>query len=309
MNELNLQDTNVAQIREIYNADYFVLWILGNQCTYSCSYCPEHFHSGSIKYQPTELIQKVLNELPKSHVMFTGGEATYHPDFEKIVLEKPDHISISVISNASRPIVFWERIAPHLKSVTLTFHAEFAKLDRFLETCVLIYNQNNKPGRINLTMIPEKWDECINAFDVLTSAGIRVTAKPLVENFGFQADKVLSTYTKEQLQWISNSNKGISFKNIAVTDKDDVVLYKTNPSELISTKQTNFNGWQCFTNTQTLYIDGDGTVFDTACKQRNNKGNIYSTYDLNSSPMICEQNFCWCHADILPKKVRLNVNI
>lgn len=309
MNELNLQDELVTQIRELHTNEYFVLWLLGNQCTYSCSYCPEHFHSGTIKYQPTELVQRILSELPKAHVMFTGGEATFHPDFEKIVLEKPEHIDISVISNASRPIGFWERITPHLKLVILTFHAEFAKIDRFLETCELIYNHHKKPGRVNLTMIPEKWDECIAAFNILTTAGIRVTAKPLVENFGFQADKVFSTYTPEHLQWITDANKGISFKNIAVVGSDNNILYKTNPSELISANQTNFYGWECYTSTQTLYIDGDGTVFDTACKQRRNKGNIYTQYDLTTSSMTCRQNFCWCHADILPKKVKPNANI
>lgn len=309
MDKLNLQNERIVKITEAHDSGYFILWILGNQCTYSCSYCPEHFHSGSIQYQPTDLIQRVLTELPKSHVMFTGGEATYHPDFEKIVLEKPNHIDISVISNASRPLHFWERISPSLKLVVLTYHAEFAKLDRFLEICKLVYIQNKRMGRVNLTMIPEKWDECVNAVKVLSENGITVIPKPLVENFGFASTKVLSTYTNDQLKWISNSTKNTEFKNILVLDKDQKVLYKTNPSELISLRQTNFKGWECYTNTKTLYIDGDGTVFDTACRQRNNKGNIYSTYELSSSPMICEQDFCWCHSDIQPKKIKMYANI
>lgn len=301
----NMDDPNVSYIKEVYPTDLFVLWLLGNQCTYSCSYCPEFFNSGSIKYQPTDVIQKVLCELPPANVTFSGGEATFHPDFEKIVLEKPDSIKISVISNGSRPIGFWERIGNELKSITLTFHAEFAKLDRFAEVCNLLYHEYKKPGIINLTMIPKKWEECVDAVYRLRDMGFRVIPKPLVENFGFSATKVNSNYTPDQLSWISNSNKNSGFQNIAVYNNEHIMLYKTNPSELLSNKQTNFYGWRCYTNTQSLYINPDGSVFDTACKQRTYKGSIYTGYSLSNEPIVCSQNFCWCHSDIVRKKEKL----
>jgi len=305
MNHVNIADESVFQLKDMYTDKFFVLWILGNQCTYKCSYCPDHFHNGKIKYQPLEIIKDTFSKLPSAHVMFTGGEATFHPDFEEIVLTKPNHISLSVISNASRPIGFWERISDKLNTVMLTFHAEFAALDRFTETAKLVYIENKRYGRINVTMIPERWSECVNAVERLKNEGLRVSAKPLVENFGYKADKVLSTYTNEQLRWISKSNQQDSFKNIGLYDKDNNLLYKTNPSELISQKQNNFNGWLCYTNTKCLYIDGDGTVFDTACQQRLNKGNIYKTFNISSQPIVCSQNFCWCHSDIGPKKIKI----
>ena len=187
---MNIYDEEVREIKEAWDPEFFVLWNLGNQCTYKCSYCPEIFHSGSIPFQSTNDIQNFLKKLPKGHVMFTGGEATFHTDFEKIVLEKPDHLQISVISNASRPIAFWERISPSLKSVILTYHTEFAQFERFLATAELIYNTYKKTGRINLTMIPEKWEQCKEVYEKLLAANLRVIPKPLLEDFGIKATKL-----------------------------------------------------------------------------------------------------------------------
>jgi organic radical activating enzyme len=303
---MNIYDDEVREIKEVWDPAFFVLWNLGNQCTYKCSYCPETFHSGSIPFQSTENIQNFLKKLPKSHVMFTGGEATFHTDFEKIVLEKPEHLQLSVISNASRPIAFWERIGPKLKSVILTYHTEFAQFERFLATAELVYNTYNRPGQINLTMIPEKWDQCVNTYKKLLEAKLCVIPKPLLEDFGLEATKVSTKYTQEQLEWITSNNKIKTYKNIQILDKNSNVLYKTNPSELLSSMQTNFNNWLCYTNTQTMYIGMRGEIYMATCGQRIHIGSIHDdSYIIPTEPFVCKQNFCWCHSDILPRKVKL----
>jgi len=303
---MNIYDDEVREIKEAWDPEFFVLWNLGNQCTYKCSYCPDRFHSGSIPFQSTENIQNFLKKLPKSHVMFTGGEATFHYDFEKIVLEKPNHLQISVISNASRPIEFWKRISPNLKSVILTYHTEFAQFNRFLATADLIFNTCKKSGTINLTMIPEKWEQCIKVYENLLKANLRVTPKPLLEDFGIKANKVLTAYTPKQLEWISLKNQVDGFKSMKVLDKNGNLLYNTNQSELLSSHQTNFNDWLCYTNTQRMYIEMDGSIHMATCGQRIKIGTIYDDiHNIPTDPFICKQNFCWCHSDILPRKVKL----
>ena len=68
---INLKDDAVFEIKDVGSNlnDCFVLWMLGTQCTYSCSYCPDYFHNGLAKYQPTETIQKILRELPPATVI------------------------------------------------------------------------------------------------------------------------------------------------------------------------------------------------------------------------------------------------
>lgn len=303
---INIYDAEVKELQETWAPEFFVLWNLGNQCTYKCSYCPEKFHSGSEPFHSIESVQKFFSELPKSHVMFTGGEATFHNDFEKIVLEKPDHIDISVISNASRPIAFWERISHKLKTVILTYHSEYAQYDRFLATAELIYKTNKRTGRINLTMIPEKWDQCVEVYEKLTAAKLTVIPKPLLEDFGVTATKTLETYTPEQLEWISMKNSSGGFKSMKLLDKNGKLLGHTNQTELLSLKQTNFNNWLCYTNTRSMYVLPNGNVFMATCGQRIKLGTIYNGISkIPTEPFVCKQNFCWCVSDIGPRKIKL----
>jgi hypothetical protein len=301
---ININDPEVAYIEETHKKMLLVYWSLGNTCTYACSYCPSRLHDGSAPYQSLEIIQKTLQKLPPSQVIFTGGEPTFHPDFERIVTEAPEHIRVDVISNASRPIAFWERIVDRFTLVTLTFHAEYADLDRFFKTAELVYKKSGRRGAINLTMIPALWDKCMTAYTRFRDAGITVTPKPLIDDFGSQSNKLVSSYTQEQVQWIKNSTNEISSKNLAFYDKNSELLFKTTPAEMLVNGQTNFEGWTCYTPTQYLYVNPEGKTYNTSCKQRQHVGDIYTGFTLSDQPIVCEQSFCWCFTDIQTKKVK-----
>jgi MoaA/NifB/PqqE/SkfB family radical SAM enzyme len=202
---IDISSPEVAYLREFKEEEFHVYWSLGSQCTYECSYCPSQFHDGKFKYQPIEVIQKTLAKLPPSHVMFTGGEATFHPDFERLVNEKPDHIKLSVISNASRPLPFWERIVDKMHVVILTFHAEYADTDRFFKTAELIFLKSRRKGLINVTMVPSHWDKCVAACKIFREAGMTVTVKPLLKNFGVTSPSMIDEYTSEQIKWIKEN--------------------------------------------------------------------------------------------------------
>lgn len=305
----DINDSEVAIVdmveTELYKKEFLVSWVLGSYCTYSCSYCPEKYHDGKAAYHPTDIVQRILKSLPtNSNVLFTGGEPTFHPDFEKIILEKPDHVEISVISNGSRPYAFWERVAAKFKLVLLTYHIEHAIYDRFLQTAKLIYQENNNPGFVHLVMIPKRWDDCVNVYNMLSSEGIKVIAKPVIENFGFAATSISNLYTQEQLVWISEHDDTEIVTTMALKDKDTKTLYEVSVAKLLTHKQTDFYNWECHAPLERLYINMDGRVFDTACGQRKCLGNIYQGFDLPDKPMICKQHFCWCQSDIMAKKVK-----
>jgi MoaA/NifB/PqqE/SkfB family radical SAM enzyme len=303
MNDIN--DPEVASISPV-SGNFYILWSLGNQCTYSCSYCDEHFHSGNIKYQPTEVVQRTLNLLPKTTIIFTGGEPTFHPDFEKIILEKPNRITVGLITNGSRPIAFWERIIQKLNGyIMLSYHSEFAQMDRFLATAKLIFNTHKKPGLVHVMMSPANWDSCITVYNKLLENGIQVAAKPLVEDFGmFSAASSYKGYTVEQEAFINNANTDNLANNIIVKSQDGQELYRTSSYTLLNSKQTNFSGWKCYAGAQRIYIGMDGTVGDTTCGQTVVLGNIYDTFTLVAEPKICKQDFCWSHSETRSLKTK-----
>src|SRR5690606_5307880 len=128
------------------NADHarvvLVDWMLGNAWSYACSYCPSDLHDGSIRWQKPEAVLSFFDQLYNHYIrhrgrrvwlQFTGGEPTMHPQIIRLLEEASARgFSVSLISNASRSLRFWQRIAPHLNSVILTYHSEFADPAHFL---------------------------------------------------------------------------------------------------------------------------------------------------------------------------------
>lgn len=278
-----------------------VIWSLGNFCTYSCSYCGPIFHRGDIDFHDFELIEKSLHSIPpESTIIFSGGEPTIHPRFEDIVKLEVNNIKFGVISNASRPPAFWNRVMPYMSKIILSYHAEFTKIDKFVnvaEAC------RSKLIRINLNMMPELWDTCVEAYHILTELNFPVSPKPLVENFGVWATSLSTKYTEDQIRWI-NDHTPVERDYIGLYDKDYNLIETSNPAKMIALGQTNFNGWECFTPTKTTYISFNGGVYTTSCPQRKQVGSIKEGFTIPTESVICEQNFCWCHSDISPPKVR-----
>lgn len=296
--------SSATEFQPMRDSRLFVMWLLGNTCPYKCSYCNDTFNDGTFKYHSLEMVQSGMKLIPDAHVMFSGGEPTYHPDFEEILETKPSNLGVSIISNGARPLAFWERIYPQIWSVILTFHVEYAfsNLDRFIKTASFC---KTKLQKINLTMLPERWDDCIVAFNSFREAGLNVSPKPLVQDFGFQSSAIIGRYTDAQREWIASHNKEENLQTIQILDSSKNIILKTNPSALIASKNTNFKGWECHTPKKFLMVDFDGKVYNTSCKQRQLVGTLQEGFIVNSAPMVCQQNFCWCHTDIVPKKVKL----
>lgn len=304
MDEVDLKNEDVAYLRYTNNVDDIAYWELGNVCTYKCSYCSPVFHAGDVPYQDTQLIQNTLNRLPPMQILFSGGEPTFHPDFEKIVNERPAHIKIGMVSNASRPYAFWERIIDNMNFAILTYHPEYANFDRFFKVAELVYLKNKKSGRVNLIMLPAQWDECVDVYNKLSAAGVPVIAKQVLASFGKGCSGSIPDYTQEQIDWLSSAAFPPSTGNvrISVFDKDHQVIYLTSANELLAKNQTNFKGWTCHVPSQYLLITQGGFVFNTTCEQKKMVGTLKEGFTYPNPPMICKQNLCWCFTDIAGKK-------
>jgi organic radical activating enzyme len=301
----NIRDDAVHSI-ECTNLDGLsVSWFLGSKCVYSCSYCPDRFHNDTSPYHSIEKVLRLCNQLPdKTNITFLGGEPTYHPDFERIVLEKPSHIKLSVLTNGARPLEFWERISHNLDTVTFSFHAEFANLDRFIENAIAVRNRA-KTFRMFLLMHPEKWDYCVEAYDRLKSIGSPILVKPILTHSPElnQFDEVDPKYTDEQLKWIAEKN--FVNNNIIILDKDRNVLHRTNANTLIANIQTDFSGFKCYVPQQHITVRMNENICNSMCSQRNIIGHLDDeVFTLPTEPIICRQTRCQCQADLVTTKIK-----
>jgi MoaA/NifB/PqqE/SkfB family radical SAM enzyme len=247
-----------------------------------------------------------MSQLPKkSLIVFSGGEPTFHPEFERIVTEKPADLLMGVVTNAARPLAFWERVTPKMRYVILTYHTEYARFDRFRKVAECVYKTNKKFGRINVTMLPNRWNECVDVFEKFKAEGFPVIAKPILVDFGLQVDTTLPGYTAEQLEWISTAAYPTEDNSspIDVYNHSGEVMYTTGPPELLAQGQTNFEGWECHTPMDYLMIVPNGNVFDTSCSQKRKVGTLKDGFTIATEPTTCRTTFCWCFSDLASKKV------
>jgi organic radical activating enzyme len=168
--------------------------MLGNRCTFACSYCPSELHDGSLPWISADVILPFLDEVRRHYadalgrqvwIQYTGGEPTVHPDFPRILAAgHAAGFRQCLISNASRTLRFWSEIVDFLDFAILTYHSEYAEFDHFLAVARLISKKH--PLHINLTMIPERFDDCLATARRLGDelVNISIALKPLRKGFG-----------------------------------------------------------------------------------------------------------------------------
>jgi MoaA/NifB/PqqE/SkfB family radical SAM enzyme len=93
---------------------------LTNTCNLHCSYClrdEDALYHERARFFPVELLRRIVREARESvgasHVMFTGGEVTLHPEFGSILAAvREEGLTCSFITNGWR----FERVWPALKA-------------------------------------------------------------------------------------------------------------------------------------------------------------------------------------------------
>lgn len=302
------------------NADHarvvLVDWMLGNACSYACSYCPKALHDGSVAWQRVEDVVAFYERL-HSHYMdrrgkqvwlqFTGGEPTMHPQIIRLLqAASAQGFTVSLISNASRTLRFWGKIAPSLDSVILTYHNEFADLDHFRSVGRLLADQ--MAVHINVTMRPDHFDRTLDEARALREAmpGASITLKPL--RIGF--DTELYDYTPDQLATMSRGlpqkapQSGLMPRGTMTVQDREGQRSEVRATELVVRGQNRWKDYRCNAGLESLRVTGDGRVTRAVCSVGGELGHIGRSVALPQGPVLCTAEVCSCTADILITKAR-----
>ena len=311
-------DTDVFTLIEhsdpMYGKIVVVDWMLGNSCSYACSYCPKSLHDGSIKWQKTSDILHLYHQMREHYVaerdkvvwlQFTGGEPTMHPRIIDLLRHASEmDFKVSLISNASRTLRFWEKISDCLNSVILTYHAEFAELNHFVQVAGMMADRISV--HINVTMHPDRFDQILQDAQELRAAlpAASISLKPLRQEFGSK----LYDYTEDQLRVLS---KGLPSKQAPIGEKPRSLMRATTPSghseilppnEFILRGMNRWRGYQCNVGLESLRVRGNGQVMRGVCGVGGVIGYLGEDIDLPSDPIRCTRDYCSCLADILIRK-------
>lgn len=291
-------------------------WMLGNLCSYACSYCPKNLHDGSVRWQKVEdaldLFQKLRGHYAemrgkKVWIQFTGGEPTMHPHIIQLLQGASEHgFSVSLISNASRTIRFWHKIKTYLDSAILTYHNEFAEIEHFCKVGQILTEL--MPVHINVTMHPDRFDRTYDEACLLreTLPQATISLKPL--RIGFRSE--LYDYDPGQLEkmraglpLLENSG-GVTPRAVMTVTEPNGTRRNMRANEFVIRGENQWRGYRCNAGVESLRVKGDGSITRAVCAVGGKIGKLGGDVALPFGPIVCTAATCACVADILITKAQ-----
>jgi organic radical activating enzyme len=288
---------------------FAVSWILGRFCNYSCSYCWPYAHSNTPDYQPLYTYLKTIESIKEQansngfdtfHWSFSGGEPTAYKELLAVLYEV-GHDSIHMTTNLSPGLKWWERYlmmtrSARRRSITASFHAEFAKEDEFIDKCLFLQN-HNVYVTVNQVMVPEQFEELYARCKRMHDKGINVTLKPQSDPI---ASKVVDGYTKDQYITMQN---GFHQKvhdeellQVKLIDNEQKVWYIDQAERFNSFGFNKFSDWTCNSGYQSVIIRENQVKRSYSCHD-DILGTLDKGFKLFSKPKICTTPTCVSSAD------------
>ena len=300
-----------------------VNWNLGNQCNYTCSYCPDVLHDGSFGWSDFDVVTTFINKViehyapRKVYFEFTGGEVTvckYFIDMAQYIKEQGHDIGF--ISNGSRTIRWWNKNKHWFDHVCLSFHPEHAEIDHYIEvvkimseacrthTNIMMHN-DSELFNVGVTLAERLRDECTN---------ISMAIQPLIHDFGTER----FDYTDEQLEIIDKQHELYGSKithtkeynvyrgSMDMIDTVNDLKQSSSAHRFIAENTNDWSGWDCWAGVEQIVVDFTGAVMRGWCTVGGHYGNIKwpdgIAWDKLEQPIRCNKTYCHCNFDIMCRK-------
>ena len=294
---------------------FSVSWILGRFCNYNCSYCWPYARSDRIDHQSLETYTSTIDEIKRQaklngfdqfHWSFSGGEPTAYKHLNDLVKHlQQDTVSpyqsIHMTTNLSPGSKWWNTWCSNTdmlqrRSITASFHAEFAKEQEFGDKCLqLMYELVHVT--VNQVMVPEQFWELYDRCERLNQRGINVTLKPQSDP---TASHVVSGYTDEMIQAMqtgfAQKAQGEEIYQIALYEQDGTEHLFDQAERFNSFGFNKFQGWSCNSGYQSVIIRGNEVKRSYSCHDRV-LGNLQEGFTLFNEPTKCITPSCVSSAD------------
>lgn len=291
-----------------------VEWLLASVCNYRCSYCPDELHDGRMRWPLWNFVEpfcrRVVEHYRSRDITFllTGGEPTLYPRlFDLADLLHELGAAVAVLSNGSRRIEWWQRAVGRLDEAILSYHPEFAALNRFTEVVQLLAPRI--PVQVNVVMTPERFDDGLAAAAAIEQVpgNVVVHRKPLMDNW-----TGVHSYDDQQRLRLMDANgvgggrspvpAGTLLKGHIVGRGSGGGARRVAPIELIVQGTNRWRGWTCSVGRDTLFVRG-GAVYRAACRVGGQIGwMVDEELPLPTEPVRCTRDSCTCIAGIKSAK-------
>ncbi|MGR5307947.1 radical SAM protein [Vibrio mediterranei] len=306
--------------------EYFTInWSLYNKCNHRCYYCHPDLYNGSFnvpRYEVlTDFISSIFehaNSINRTPLFeFGGGEVTllsYFADILKFIYQ--NNGLVSIVSNASKRLSWWQDNAKYLSGVSLSYHINDIKSgSHFTEVSKILEASQTTRFHVNIMMVPERFDDCL-AFANKLKQEVRcsIALQPLFEGFGHGGITKKYPYTPEQEQIMKDFRGRPELKTLPPSMAELEVKYADGTTknlstfDLIANDQTNFVGWDCYAGIDSLVVTFSGDIYRSWCMQDGPIGSIYDEdIELPTLPTTCRTKICQCGVDLSAKKINTNL--
>jgi organic radical activating enzyme len=309
--------------KTLLDTDLFtVSWILARFCNYNCSYCWPYARSDKVDHQDLEVYkttidnikyQSRLNGFKNYHFSFSGGEPTAYKYFGELIEHycsdtAPEYQSIHMTTNLSPGSKWWTKWLEttqslQRRSITASYHAEFAKEQEFGDKCLQLMN-DGVFVTINQVMVPEKFDELYERLGRFAARGINVTLKPQSDP---TASVIVSGYTAEQIHRMQTGfPQRVREQQLAQIALYDAAgkEYELDQAERFNAFDFNkFQGWKCNAGYQGIVIRENEVKRSYSCHE-SPLGTITDGFQIFDKPRLCVTPTCVSSADSKLPKVK-----
>lgn len=299
---------------------FSVSWILGRFCNYKCSYCWPYARSDQQDYQDFEIYTETINEIKRQarqngftefHWSFSGGEPTAYKRLLDLVKHLDDGVqtpyqSIHMTTNLSPGSKWWKTWCQNTellqrKSITASFHSEFAKEQEFGDKCLQLMN-DGVFVTINQVMVPDRFNEYYERCQRFAERGINVTLKP-------QSDPTASFVVEGYTQYMIDLMQTGFPQKAQGEDLYQIVLYDKNSEYMFDQAErfnafgfNKFNGWVCNSGYQSVIIKSNEVKRSYSCHDVS-LGTLSDGFQLFAEPTKCITPTCVSSADSkIPKR-------
>ena len=299
---------------------FTVSWILARFCNYNCSYCWPYARSDKPDHQELELYLNTIDSIKAQarannfldfHFSFSGGEPTAYKHFDKVIEhyandKEATYQSIHMTTNLSPGSKWWNSWLTateslQRRSITASYHAEFAKEQEFGDKCLHLMN-NGVFVTVNQVMVPDQFDELYDRCKRFADRGINVTLKPQSDP---TASFVISGYTEDMVHKMQTGFpqhwEGDAVSQIELEDEIGNKYYIDQAERFNAFGFNKFKGWMCNAGYQGIVIRENEVKRSYSCHEEP-LGTIEHGFNIFNSAKLCVTPSCVSSADSkLPK--------
>jgi organic radical activating enzyme len=301
---------------------FSVSWILGRFCNYNCSYCWPYARSDSLDHFDLEVYTNAVDEIKRQarqngftefHWSFSGGEPTAYKKLIDLVKHietdtQSSYQSLHMTTNLSPGSKWWNAWCEATKflqrrSITASYHAEFAKEQEFGDKCLqLMYS--NVFVTVNQVMVPNQFYQLYERCQRFADRGINVTLKPQSDS---TASQVVSGYTDHMIDLMQTgfpqSFNGEELLQIALYDHQGNEYLFDQAERFNAYGFNKFQGWTCNSGYQSVIIRSNEVKRSYSCRDIP-LGSLIEGFELFKDPKLCITPSCVSSADSKIPKVK-----